>query len=107
MIVEGEASQRHHVDDVVPDEVQRFVLDRIDSIAQLEALLMMRNAPDSWWPSSTMAERLYIAEKTCRVELEALRDRGLLLAKEDTVGLSYRYRPSTGFLSTMAMRMIR
>ncbi len=50
------------MNEVVPPEVQRFVLDRIESIAQLEAILMMRNAPDTWWPLSTMAERLYIAD---------------------------------------------
>ena len=51
---------------VVPLEVQQFVLERIGSIAQLEALLMMRNAPDTWWPSSSLAERLYVSERVCR-----------------------------------------
>ena len=67
---------------VVPLEVQQFVLDRIGSIAQLEALLMMRNAPDTWWASSSLAERLYISERTCRGELEALKAQGLLLARQ-------------------------
>jgi hypothetical protein len=38
--------QRFEEDPVVSLEVQHFVLARINSIAQLEALIMMRNAPD-------------------------------------------------------------
>jgi hypothetical protein len=98
--------QRRPVDEVVPQQVRQFVLERIDSIAQLEALIMMRNAPDSWWPSTVMAERLYIGEKTCRVELDALRDRGLLVGKEDSVGWSYRYYPSTGDLRELMDRLV-
>jgi hypothetical protein len=104
--MDADGTKRNPVDDVVPQQVRQFVLERIDSIAQLEALLMMRNAPDSWWPSSVMAERLYIAEKTCRVELDSLRDRGLLLAKEDSVGCSYRYCPTTGDLRELMDRLI-
>ena len=104
--VEGEASGKHPMNEVVPPEVQRFVLDRIESIAQLEAILMMRNAPDTWWPLSTMAERLYIADTACRAELDALCQKGLVLGREEDIGWSYRYAPSNGELREFVDRLV-
>jgi hypothetical protein len=104
--VEGEASRKHPMDEIVPPAVQQFVMDRIDSIAQLEAILMMRNAPDTWWPSSTLAERLYIADATCRAELDALCQQGLVLGKEQDIGWSYRYAPSNGELREFVDRLV-
>lgn len=91
---------------VVPLEVQRFVLDRIGSIAQLEALLMMRNAPDTWWPASSLAERLYISERACRGELEALTAQGLLFGRHGDIGWQFRYSPSTGELREFVDRLV-
>jgi hypothetical protein len=91
---------------IVPLGVQQFVLDRIGSIAQLEALVMMRNAPDTWWPSSSMAERLYIGERACRDELEALKAQGLLLSRQEDIGPQFRYSPSTGELREFVDRLV-
>jgi hypothetical protein len=91
---------------VVPLEVQQFVLDRVGSIAQLEALLMMRNAPDTWWLSGSMAERLYISERACRAELDALKTQGLLLGKQDDIGWRFRYAPSNGDLRELVDRLV-
>jgi hypothetical protein len=91
---------------VVPLDVQQFVLERIGSIAQLEALLIMRNAPDTWWPSSSMAERLYVSDRVCRFELEALKAQGLVTARQDEVGAWFRYSPSTGELREFVDRLV-
>ena len=77
-----------------------------DSIAQLEAILMMRNAPDTWWPSCTLAERLYIADQTCRSELDGLCQKGLVVAREEDIGWSYRYAPSNGELREFVDRLV-
>ena len=91
---------------VVPLEVQQFVLERIGSIAQLEALLIMRNSPDTWWPSSSMAERLYVSERVCRFELEALKTQELVITRQDDVGVWFRYSPSTGELREFVDRLV-
>lgn len=101
-----ETFQKFDGEPVVPLEVQQFVLDRIGSIAQLEALLMMRNAPDTWWPSSSLAERLYVSERVCRAELDALKAQGLVLGRQDDVGVSFRYSPSTGELREFVDRLV-
>ena len=98
--------QRFDGEPVVPLEVQQFVLDRIGSIAQLEALLIMRNAPDTWWASSSLAERLYISEFACRAELEALKSQGLLLGRQEDIGWQFRYSPSNGELREFVDRLV-
>ena len=98
--------QKFDGEPVVPLDVQEFVVERIGSIAQLEALLMMRNAPDTWWPSASMAERLYVSERACRAELDALKGQGLLLGRQDDIGWCYRYSPSTGELREFVDRLV-
>ena len=102
----AEGVQKFDGDPIVPLEVQRFVLERISSIAQLEALILMRNAPDTWWPSSAMAERLYISERACRAELDALKDHGLLLAEQEDIGWRFRYGPVSGELREFVDRLV-
>jgi biotin operon repressor len=106
VIVSEDTLQKFDGEPVVPFEVQHFVLERIKSIAQLEALIMMRNAPDTWWPSSSMAERLYISERACRAELDALREQGLLVAKQDDIGWRFRYAPASGELRELMDRLV-
>src|SRR3970040_1124007 len=45
---------------LIPDEVARFVLDKIDSVAQLEALLLLRNNRETDWSVGALAARLYL-----------------------------------------------
>jgi hypothetical protein len=104
--VADEPFQRFDGESVVPLEVQQFVLGRIGSIAQLEALIMMRNAPDTWWASSSLAERLYISERACRTELDALKEQGLVLGRQGDIGWQFRYAPSTGELREFVDRLI-
>lgn len=101
-----EPFQKFDGEAVVPVEVQQFVLERIGSIAQLEALIMMRNAPDTWWPSSSLAERLYISERACRGELDALKAQGLLLSRQEDIGWRFRYAPAAGELRELVDRLV-
>jgi biotin operon repressor len=104
--VADEPFQRFDGEPVVPLEVQQFVLERINSIAQLEALIMMRNAPDMWWSSSSLAERLYISERACRTELEALKAQGLVLSRQEDIGWQFRYSPVSGELREFVDRLV-
>ncbi len=90
---------------VIPVDVGQFILDRIDSIAQLEALLLLRASPDTWWACKGVAERLYISPEECRPVLDGLCKRGLLLSRDPAEGGSYRYRPETGELREMVDRL--
>jgi hypothetical protein len=46
--------------DPIPGDVKAFLLRHIDSIAQLEALLLLRANAELTWSADTLAKRLYI-----------------------------------------------
>ena len=46
----------------VPAEVREFLLACIDSVAELEALLLLRETPDQDWDCTSLARRLYVGE---------------------------------------------
>jgi hypothetical protein len=74
-------------DDPVPAELREFILRYIDSVAHLEALLLLRANPQTPWEVSTVAARLYTAEKQAAEVLVQLCNDGLLVCGN---GL-YRY----------------
>jgi hypothetical protein len=46
----------------VPVEVREFLLACIDSVAELEALLLLRENPGQDWDATTLARRLYVGD---------------------------------------------
>ena len=78
------------VDDCIPDDVKQFIVERIDSIAQLEALLLVRDSPQVDWTVNAVAKRLYIGEQEARVILQRLYADGFLIASPEK-SLVYRY----------------
>ena len=54
------------------NEVDRFVLDEIDSVPHLEALLLLWNSRPKPWSVEEMAERLYLLPAVARGILEDL-----------------------------------
>ena len=84
----------------IPEEVRRFILTSISSVPCLEALLLLRNAPDQTWDSTTVAERLYISEKAATELLVNLSAAGFIVALEAEPAF-YRYHPSSEELRQM------
>ena len=70
-------------DDVIPDDVRDFILRHIDSIAQLEALLLLRANSSERWDAARIAARLYVGEDESRDMLMQLCANGLLSCKDD------------------------
>jgi hypothetical protein len=66
--------------ELIPPELQSFVLDNIDSVAELEALLLLHKYPEQDWPLPAAAQRLYIDEAAAAQVLERLASRGLCSA---------------------------
>jgi hypothetical protein len=65
-------------DELIPPDVREFILTYIDSIAQLEALLLLANQPEERWTVPGVAAQLYIGESQAKAVLERLCDNGLL-----------------------------
>jgi hypothetical protein len=72
----------------LPDPVCRFVLQNIDSIAHLEALLLLFNGTETPWERDAVARRLYISTDSASQILERLRSLGLAV---DSGANAYRF----------------
>jgi hypothetical protein len=71
----------------------------------LEALLLLRDSPDTWWDGAAVAQRLYVTSECCQPVLGGLETAGLLLAQQTERGHQWRYRPQTGDLREMVDRL--
>ncbi len=76
----------------IPDEVRRFILANIDSVAQLEALLLFRTHPQHKWTCNGVAERIYMTEKETAAVLGKLVARELI-ETETLEPRLYYYQP--------------
>jgi hypothetical protein len=79
------------VSESIPDDVREFIQKHIDSIAQLEALLLLRRELSAPWNATTVAKRLYIPDQDAAEVLGELLARGFLQFD----GKSYQYQCST------------
>lgn len=70
------------VEVVIPLAVQQFLLTRINSIAQLEALLLLYSDPSQAWNCSEISRQLYIDEAVCAELLQGLTRQGLVIKKD-------------------------
>lgn len=90
-------------DRVIPGEVRGFILENIDSIAQLEGLLLLRANPKTGYDSKTIANRLYITESESNILLAQLIERGLLVKDEQSQ--NYLYQPKSDELRAMIEKL--
>lgn len=76
-------------DEPIPEDVREYILKQVDSLAQLEALLLLRADPKQSWDICRIANRLYISEPEVSSALARLIDAGLLRVERN----SFRYQP--------------
>jgi hypothetical protein len=78
-------------DEPIPADIRDFVMRHIDSVTQLEALLLLRGNPGETWDLPTTAKRLYANEQEVAEVLALLCNDGLLSASDGI----YRYDCAT------------
>jgi hypothetical protein len=66
--------------DLIPEEVKHFLVDHIDSIAELEAVLFLREHRDRRWSCGSVAERIYLSEEVTASWLVKLTNKGFITA---------------------------
>jgi len=88
-------------DEAVPDDLRDFILRHIDSVAQLEALLLLRANPDENWTAAQTAGRLYVGEQEVTRMLVRLCADGLLQCREGV----FRYAPEPATLAATVDRL--
>jgi len=74
-----------------PVELKHFIAQHVESLAQLEALLQMRQEPQRSWKSAELSQQLRIAPDMCEGILVDLQRRGFVENADD----GYRYRPQS------------
>lgn len=88
-------------DDSIPADLREFILRYIDSVAHLEALLLLRASPETSWDVATTARRLYTTENQADEVLAQLCLDGLLVCEDH----HYRYANQSPEALTMIARL--
>lgn len=77
-----------------PDrDVQRFLLENLESYEQLQALLLIAKAPDKDWTAKHVAEALRLSPASARAVLEHLSRRSLLKGRGAVDEMLFTYVP--------------
>lgn len=91
-------------EDPIPVEIKLFILKSIDSIAQLEALLLLRSNQSEEWDAGNVAKRLYISEQETALLLRRLCDESFIVATSNQP-LRYQYQPRSTELTQMVNQL--
>lgn len=91
-------------DDLIPNEVREFIIDKIDSVAELEGLLLLSRNPETNWSVEDLAQRLYTSPQQTEDVVSHLHSLGFLAVKEGST-LTYNYQPASPKLAEMVDRI--
>lgn len=75
----------------IPPNVLQFVTENIDTVPELETLLLLREGETRAWSEDEVAARVYVSRAAARGILEALRRKHLVVAQGEPP--LYRYQP--------------
>ncbi|MES2354989.1 MAG: hypothetical protein V4568_11435 [Pseudomonadota bacterium] len=89
------------ISELIPEDIRKFIFLRIDSIAHMEALLLLRLDPTECWDSASVASRLYISDKEAATLLMCLHADGFLVE----TGSRFQYRCCSIELEQMVDRV--
>ncbi|MBI2224804.1 MAG: hypothetical protein HYU44_07580 [Betaproteobacteria bacterium] len=90
-------------DTQIPDDIRDFIITRVDSIAHIEALMLLRHDPEISWDAASLAARLYISVDEAKRVLEELGARSLLMVDNGV----YRYGCASPELKVLVDRLAR
>lgn len=74
------------------EEVKKFVTEQINSLEQLEILLLLHSRREKEWTAQQVSDELRLSQASVAIRLADLQKKGLLVAKEASAPL-YRYAP--------------
>jgi DNA-binding IclR family transcriptional regulator len=73
----------------IPERVLHFIADKVDTVSELEALLLLWQDPDKRWDADEIAARVYVPRDTASLILRSLHKRQLL--EQDSQSAMYSY----------------
>jgi hypothetical protein len=84
----------------LPADVKTFITQRLNSVAQLEILLLVRSGTERTWSAADVADTLKISADMARQQLLLLEHAGLLSVAADAPE-DFRYAPKTPELAAL------
>ena len=78
-------------DEPISPAVRALIAERIESVPELEAVLLLRADPHRAWTAEEAGQRLYVSTTVAAHVLAQLRERGFF----DQTGETYRYAPES------------
>jgi hypothetical protein len=84
-------SPRYPSPDKIPETVKRIIAEHIDSVPELEAILLLRRTRDREWTADEAGARLYVSTTVAEHLLAALVTRGFFASTSSR----FRYAPAT------------
>jgi len=91
--------------DPLPDDVRQFLLEQIDSVSQLEALLLAWEHSATSWDVETLASALYVEHSKAKSIIASMVARGWLIgnaAMPDKFTFDSAWDPQGHFMQTLA-----
>jgi len=89
----------------IPADILRFLEENIESVPQLETLLMMSETPGRHWLVADVAARNYITERRAEETLNALRRRGLVSVEQSAP--RFRFSPASEAVQELVIEVGR
>ncbi len=86
----------------IPPELQDFLSSNVDSIEQLEVLLLVAGKPETTWTADEVATALNLPVPSAARQLDTLCARNLLDVRLGSQRLVYQWNPGTAELSAGA-----
>lgn len=78
---------------MIPDEIRRFLLSSVPSVAYLEAALLFHRDPRQHHSARDVARVLYIADAAAEALLESLQAAGVISVAGDAGSSLFHYAP--------------
>ncbi len=75
----------------IPESVKQLILERIDSVPELETILLLREHTEHSWTAVQAGQRIYVSPTVAAHILKSLAERGFLALTES----GYSYSPET------------
>jgi hypothetical protein len=85
----------------IPDDIHRFLHANIDSVEQLEVLLLLQRERDGDWTAESAARVLYSQPSSIAGRLASLQAKGLVANS----GAGYRYAPKSDAVRDTVSRL--
>lgn len=76
----------------ISQEVKRFIIEHINSVFQLEVLLLLHGQKEKMWSNEDVDRELGIGLEEAKAQLDDLHSRGLLMLDKSVHSL-YHYNP--------------